>query len=179
MGSRTAIEERRFRGDRAITLRAGDLAATFVPDVGMTGVSLRYRGREHLALPGGLDALRAGQNIGISIPKERAGRAADFVMHCYNKLQRGFSYTPRSDATAAMTGVAVLNLYLLEAQNREETIAGVQYLIDHPVTAETRFPYYAIYYTTQAAFQAGDPAWSAVWKTTQAQLLPMQSPDAI
>ena len=76
-----------------------------------------------------------------------------------------------------MTGVAVLNLYLLEAQDRAETIAGVQYLIDHPVTAETRFPYYAIYYTTQAAFQAGDPAWSSVWNTTQTQLLPMQSPD--
>ena len=53
-----AIEEHSFRGEPAITLRAGELAATFVPGVGMTGVSLRYRGREHLALPGGLDALR-------------------------------------------------------------------------------------------------------------------------
>ena len=33
----------------------------------MTGVSLRYRGREHLALPGGLDALRAGRTAGLPL----------------------------------------------------------------------------------------------------------------
>ena len=62
-----SIEQHSFRGEPAITLRAGELAATFVPDVGMTGVSLRYRGREHLALPGGLDALRAGRTAGLPL----------------------------------------------------------------------------------------------------------------
>ena len=33
----------------------------------MTGVSLRYQGREHLALPGGLDALRAGRTAGLPL----------------------------------------------------------------------------------------------------------------
>ena len=67
MNTATTVEEHRFRGEPAITLRAGELAATFVPNVGMTGVSLRYRGREHLALPGGLDALRAGQTAGLPL----------------------------------------------------------------------------------------------------------------
>jgi hypothetical protein len=58
MGAR--VEESRFRGASALTLTSGDLVATFLPDLGMTGVSLRYRGAEHLALPGGLAALRAG-----------------------------------------------------------------------------------------------------------------------
>src|SRR6476660_9467135 len=62
-----SIEEHSFRGEPAITLRAGELAATFVPGVGMTGVSLRYRGREHLALPGGLEALRAGRTAGLPL----------------------------------------------------------------------------------------------------------------
>ena len=62
-----AVEQHKFRGEPAITLRAGELAATFVPNVGMTGVSLRYRGREHLALPGGLDALRAGHTAGLPL----------------------------------------------------------------------------------------------------------------
>ena len=70
-----AIEEHSFRGEPAITLRAGELAATFVPDVGMTGVSLRYRGREHLALPGGLDALRAGPHRGVA-PARAMGQPA-------------------------------------------------------------------------------------------------------
>src|SRR4051812_41363731 len=67
MKQTASIEERAFRGEPAITLRAGDLAATFVPGVGMTGVSLRYHGREHLALPGGLDALRAGHTAGLPL----------------------------------------------------------------------------------------------------------------
>ena len=74
--SRTAIEEHQFRGERAITLTAGDLAATFVPQIGMTGVSLRYRGHEHLALPGGLDALRAGYTAGLPLLAPWANRLA-------------------------------------------------------------------------------------------------------
>jgi aldose 1-epimerase len=66
-GPAASVEQHAFRGEHAITLRSGDLAATFVPDVGMTGVSLRYRGREHLALPGGLDALRAGHTAGLPL----------------------------------------------------------------------------------------------------------------
>ena len=64
---RATVDQHKFRGEPAITLHAGELAATFVPDVGMTGVSLRYRGREHLALPGGLDALRAGRTAGLPL----------------------------------------------------------------------------------------------------------------
>ena len=55
-----AVEEGRFRGEPAVIVTAGELSATFLPDLGMTGVSLRCHGREHLALPGGLRALRAG-----------------------------------------------------------------------------------------------------------------------
>ena len=66
-GPAASVEEHAFRGERAITARSGELAATFVPGVGMTGVSLRYRGREHLALPGGLDALRAGHTAGLPL----------------------------------------------------------------------------------------------------------------
>ena len=55
----TSVDEVRFRGQPAVRVAAGDLSATFLPDLGMTGVSLRCGGREHLALPGGLAALRA------------------------------------------------------------------------------------------------------------------------
>src|SRR3954468_4913702 len=67
MTQAASIEEHAFRGEPAITLRAGELAATFVPNVGMTGVSLRFRGREHLALPGGVAALRAGHTGGLPL----------------------------------------------------------------------------------------------------------------
>jgi galactose mutarotase-like enzyme len=69
-----AVEETRFQGERALTLRAADLTATFVPNVGMTGVSLRSGRREHLALPGGLDALRAGHTAGLPLLAPWANR---------------------------------------------------------------------------------------------------------
>ena len=53
----------------------------------MTGVSLRYRGGEYLALPGGLDALRSGQTGGLPLLapwanrlSERRYRAADVTV---------------------------------------------------------------------------------------------------
>ena len=55
-------------------LRAGELEATFVPGVGMTGVSLRRRGREFLALPGGVAALRAGHTGGLPLLAPWANR---------------------------------------------------------------------------------------------------------
>jgi galactose mutarotase-like enzyme len=73
--SPTAVaREARFRGEPAIELVAGGLAVAFTPGVGMTGVSLRYCGEEHLALPGGLDALRAGRTGGLPLLAPWANR---------------------------------------------------------------------------------------------------------
>ena len=69
-----SVSEERFRSQPAMTLVAGELAATFLPDLGMTGVSLRCRGREHLALPGGLAALRAGNTLGLPLLAPWANR---------------------------------------------------------------------------------------------------------
>ena len=54
-----------------LRLRAGDTEVTFLPDLGMLGISLRHKDDEVLALPGGIDAYRAG-----SIPTPGAARGA-------------------------------------------------------------------------------------------------------
>jgi aldose 1-epimerase len=69
-------DESRFAGEPAVTLEAGELTATFLPAVGMTGVSLRFRGREHLALPGGVGHLRAGGTGGLPLLAPWANRLA-------------------------------------------------------------------------------------------------------
>jgi galactose mutarotase-like enzyme len=69
-----AVVERRFQDTPAIELRSGALRATFVPDVGMTGVSLRRDRREHLALPGGVAAVRAGHTGGLPLLAPWANR---------------------------------------------------------------------------------------------------------
>jgi aldose 1-epimerase len=71
-----SIRETSFRGEHAVTLHAGALDATFLPDLGMTGVSLRLHGREYLALPGGLDALRNGHTVGLPLLAPWANRLA-------------------------------------------------------------------------------------------------------
>jgi galactose mutarotase-like enzyme len=69
-----SVDETRFRGVPAVTATAGELSATFLPDLGFTGVSLRYRGHELLALPGGLPALRAGSTLGLPLLAPWANR---------------------------------------------------------------------------------------------------------
>jgi aldose 1-epimerase len=66
--------ERRFRGEPAVELMAGKLSIVFVPGLGITGVSMRYHGAEHLALPGGLAALRTGSTMGLPLLAPWANR---------------------------------------------------------------------------------------------------------
>jgi aldose 1-epimerase len=74
MSTPAAVEETRFRGAAAVRLRRDQLDVTFLPDIGMTGVSLRLGGREHLALPGGLRHLRAGGTLGLPLLAPWANR---------------------------------------------------------------------------------------------------------
>jgi aldose 1-epimerase len=57
-----------------LTVSSGPLVATFLPELGMLGVSLRHRGEELLALPGGLDGYRAGAVTGLPLLAPWANR---------------------------------------------------------------------------------------------------------
>jgi hypothetical protein len=122
-------------------------------------------------------AMRACESAGLPVPKARVDRAAAYIRRCYRPEQRGFSYQGEGEANAAMTGAALLNLYLLDAVDVDLGGAATKYLIDKPVRDNTQHYYYALYYTAQAAFQAGDPTWSAVWKNNSEQLLALAQKD--
>jgi hypothetical protein len=126
-------------------------------------------------------ALRSARNIGLDVPSESVDRAVAYVLRCYRKEHRGFAYQPWGEATAGMTGVAVLNLYILDppepGRERDELKAGVAFLRERPVKDDTRFPYYSTYYAAQAAYQAGGETWEAVWRTSEERLLKSQMPD--
>jgi aldose 1-epimerase len=72
--ARPSVAQVRFRGEPAIRLRAGDVDATFLPGLGLTGASLRCRGQEYLALPGGLDTQRHGGTGGLPLLAPWANR---------------------------------------------------------------------------------------------------------
>ncbi|MCU1449456.1 MAG: Aldose 1-epimerase [Acidimicrobiales bacterium] len=65
---------RRRLGEAALTISADDLEATFLPDVGFLGISLRRGGDELLALPGGVKAYRSGHVTGLPLLAPWANR---------------------------------------------------------------------------------------------------------
>ena len=62
------------RGRRPLTLAAGELEATFLPGLGLLGTSLRHRGEELLALPGGVAGYRGGNVTGLPLLAPWANR---------------------------------------------------------------------------------------------------------
>jgi hypothetical protein len=122
-------------------------------------------------------ALRAAADVGVDVPKDRAERGLAYVMRCYRADRQGFAYQPGGEATAAMTGVGLLGIFLLDRTDRPEiTAAAGRFLLAHPIDPQqTRYPYYAFYYATQAAFQAGEPVWPAVWQQNSRRLVEQQT----
>lgn len=120
-------------------------------------------------------ALRAAQNAGFAVPKDRVDRAMGYVLSCHRKPSGGFAYQPKNDdPTPAMTGVGLLNLHLADAAHRPEAAAAAKFLVDRPVRENTPYYYYSLYYTTQAAFQSGGATWQGVWRVNSEQLLGAQ-----
>ena len=122
-------------------------------------------------------SLRACQNAGLHVPKERVDRALQYILRCFRTDGGGFAYTPTEPPSAAMTAAAMLNLYLLDADERQEAALARRYLLNKPVKDGQQYYYYAMYYTTQAAFQAGEGLWQAAWKNNSEQLLAQKRED--
>ena len=69
----------RWRGVAAVTLTAGKLQATFVPEMNLLGVSLRLGGEEFLALPGGVGAYRRARTTGLPLLAPWANRLSGWA----------------------------------------------------------------------------------------------------
>jgi aldose 1-epimerase len=63
-------------GEPSVTLAAGQLEASFMPGLGLLGTSLRHRGEELLALPGGVEGYRDGHVTGLPLLAPWANRLA-------------------------------------------------------------------------------------------------------
>lgn len=71
------IERTEVEGHAAVTLRDGELAATFAPGAGMVGLSLRHRGEELLGQRHGLGAyVASARTFGIPLLHPWANRLA-------------------------------------------------------------------------------------------------------
>ena len=75
------------------------------------------------------------------------------------------------------TGIGILCLHLLDGATRPEAVAATHSLVDKPTDDTSPYPFYGMYYATQAAFQAGEGTWAAVSKITLAKVIKLQQPD--
>lgn len=73
-GAASVVE---FDGHAALSLTAGTTEFTVVPGAGLLGASLRFAGREHLALDGGVDAALGGHTTGMPLLAPWANRLSD------------------------------------------------------------------------------------------------------
>lgn len=122
-------------------------------------------------------SVRAAQNTGMNIAKEPVDRAVKYVARCFHPGLGGFGYQPGNEATIAMTSVAILDLHLLDAGDRDEVKRAAKWLAQKPVTSNTAFFYYSNYYSTQAAAQEGGELYDQVWKNNRRLLLAKQQDD--
>ena len=122
-------------------------------------------------------ALSACNNIGLSVNRQCITNATTYILRCYKKNEKGFAYQPSSQISPAMTGVGVLTLYLLEQPDRPEIPEAARYLASTNLNDDTRFPYYTLYYVTQAAFRLGGDTWTKLWKASSDYLVAHQLED--
>jgi hypothetical protein len=122
-------------------------------------------------------AMRACQNAGLIVPKQRFDRAMVFVMRCYRVEMSGFASTPSEEPSASMNGVALLYMDLLEEPDCEEADAARRVIVNRPIRGESLFWYYGTYHVALAGFRAGEKVWPILWNRTCGQLLPAQRKD--
>jgi hypothetical protein len=123
-------------------------------------------------------ALRAAANAGVRVPRETTARAIEYVKRCQNNPDGGFSYmTTQRGSGQARTGAGVLSLIVMGERGSEECRNGLQYLMTKPPGTRDGHTFYALYYCTQAMYQAGGKYWTYWYPKAADFLLASQRSD--
>jgi hypothetical protein len=105
-------------------------------------------------------ALRAAANAGIKVPRDTTARAIEYVKLCANNADGGFSYMPTEhESGQARTGAGCLSLIVMGERTTPECQRGLEYLMTRTPGSRDSHTFYAVYYCTQAMYQAGGKYW--------------------
>lgn len=116
-------------------------------------------------------ALRAAANAGVPVPRDTTARAIEYVKRCANNADGGFSYMPSNRGSGqARSGAGVLALIVMGERGAEECKRGLEYLVAKPPGNRDGHLFYALYYCTQAMYQAGGRYWTG-WYPKAAEFL--------
>lgn len=113
-----------------------------------------------------LQALRAGRNVGISVPKDVIDKAMKYIKSSASP-DGSFKYQLTGDArtSPALTAAGVVAMMSAggDFYNSKEVENGLRYLRLHiPTPNNNQYPYhyfYSHYYIAQAMYQGGEKYW--------------------
>jgi hypothetical protein len=124
-------------------------------------------------------ALRAAQNVGISVPQQTIDRAIQYVEACAAPTgSGGFLYQPGDRQGSSFGRTAAGTFSLLVTGNYESDLVrgGIEYLKSH-VEADDPYFFYGRYYAAMSMYQFEDQAgWNRWFPIIRDQLLEMQDP---
>lgn len=121
-------------------------------------------------------ALRAAKNAGIDVPEEIIKKGVAYIKRC-SCPDGGFAYQAGSSGSGvARTSIGVVVLSLCGEHESPEVAKGVSYLRSRPYESDNYY-YYALYYCSQALFQAGGKTWESWNANTTNRLISSQNGD--
>ena len=127
-------------------------------------------------------ALRACRNAGLQVSQAVIDRAIAYMERMAN-ADGGFSYQlGQNQSNPARAGAGFLSLVMAGRGNTPKCEAAIQYLVKHPLGGDSEWQYrdhyhYAIYYVTQAMYQAGGDYWKQWYPVMRDRLVRTQDSD--
>lgn len=109
-------------------------------------------------------ALRAGKNLGFSVPEWTFPAAAKYLRSLYNESDGSFGYQSVGGDSCARAGMGVLGLQLSGNADDPRIKAALRFMQDHPPSWNYErpgggYPFYYWYYGTRAMLVAGGDDW--------------------
>ncbi len=137
-------------------------------------------GWRYQPMQGDADLSVTCRNAGLAVSQSTIDRAIAYMRRCAN-ADGGFSYqVQQNQSDCARAGAGVLSLMLAGMRDSRECQGGLHYLEQHPFDRRNPWPYrdhfhYAIYYVTQAMYQAGGDYWKHWYPVIRDELVRTQN----
>jgi hypothetical protein len=126
-----------------------------------------------------LTALRACQDIGLTVPAQTFKSAADFVMRCHDFRSGGFGPAPAKEAQLTSTAAAIVCLCLLDPKNQQspQFEAATKFFASHPIDGNRSIGYASVNVVTFCTYENSGAAWSGAGRDLLARLIRTQEKD--
>ncbi len=114
-------------------------------------------------------ALMAARNAGIPVPDAALQKAIDYMKSCCGS-NGSFGYTSNAGGRVTLTAIGNLCLSLTNQTESNKFKKSLEYLKKEITYQDSSYPYYFMYYMSQALFQADEDSWQ-VWNANHIRLL--------